>query len=234
MKNPSLSKSFCEPSTTTVAPSPAAPGHIGGDLVAVLARDQRAHLGVGVGAVSDDEAAEAAFDGGDERVADLADGDEHADGHATLAGRAVRGGDGGVCGRFDVCVFEHDHVVLRAAECLDALAVGARSLVDRLGDRGGSDEADGVDVGAVEDGVDGDLVTVHDVEHAGRQPGLEEQPGKEDRRGRVLLARLEHDGVAARDGAGDHPQRNHHREVERRDAADDSDGLLDAVHVDAC
>ena len=133
-------------------------------------------------AVADDEGAEARSIGGDERVADLADGDEHADGHAALAGRAVGGGDRGVRGRLDVGVFEHDHVVLRAAEGLDALAVGARALVDRLRDRGGADEADRVDVGAVEDRVDGDLVAVHDVEHAGGQARLQEQLGQEDGR----------------------------------------------------
>ena len=32
---------------------------------------------------------------------------------------------------------------------------------------------------------------------------------------------------------GDHPQRHHHREVERRDAGDDAERLADRVHVDA-
>ena len=62
-------------------------------------------------------------DGVDQRVADPADRDDHRDGHAALAGRAVAGGDGGVGGQVEVGVGEHDHVVLRAAEGLHALAV---------------------------------------------------------------------------------------------------------------
>ena len=52
-------------------------------------------------------------------------------------------------------------------------------------------------------------------------------------RRRILLAGLEHERVAAREGVGEHPHRHHGREVERRDAGHHAERLLDAVHVDA-
>ena len=42
-----------------------------------------------------------------------------------------------------------------------------------------------------------------------------------------------HERVAARQRVGQHPQRDHHREVERCDADDDADRLEHRVHVDA-
>ena len=70
------------------------------------------------------------------------------------------GVDGGVGGEVEVGVGQHEHVVLRAAERLDALAVRGAGLVDVLRDRGGADEGDGLDVGVGEQGVDGLLVAV--------------------------------------------------------------------------
>ena len=53
------------------------------------------------------------------------------------------------------------------------------------------------------------------------------------RRGRILLRRLQHERVAARDRGRPHPHGHHRREVERRDARDDAERLPDRVHVDA-
>ena len=105
-------------------------------------------------------------------------------------------------------------------------------LVDVLGDRGGADEADRGDVGMLEDAVDGDLVAVDDVEAAVGQTGLLQQLADEHARRRILLARLEDERVAARERVGEHPHRHHAGEVERGDAGDDAERLLDAVHVD--
>ena len=91
-----------------------------------------------------------------------------------------------------------------------------------------ADEADRGDVGVLEDAVDRHLVAVDDVEAAVGQAGLLEQLGDEHRRRRILLARLEDERVAARQRVGEHPHRHHRREVERRDAGDDAERLLDA------
>ena len=65
------------------------------------------------------------------------------------------------------------------------------------------------------------------------KPASLHQLGEQQRRRRILLRRLEHERVAARERVGEHPQRHHHREVERRDAGDDADRLQHRVHVDA-
>ena len=187
---------------------------------------------VGIGARADAQRREPLRDRVDEPVGDVADRDDDRDRHAPLARRAVRGRDRGVGGDVDVGVGQHDHVVLRAAERLHALAVRGAGHVDVARDRGRADEADRRDVGVLEQAVDRDRVAVHDVEHAVGQSGFGEQLGEQQRRRRVLLARLQHERVAARDRGGEHPQRHHRREVEGRDAGDDAERLADRVHVD--
>jgi hypothetical protein len=110
-------------------------------------------------------------------------------------------------------------VVLGAAEGLDALAVGGGGLVDVLRDRRGADEGDGLDVGVLEQRVDRLLVAVDDVHDAVGQTGLLPELGDGVDGRRVLLGRLDDDGVAAGDGDRHEPQRHHGREVERADDA---------------
>ena len=95
---------------------------VGGHLVAVLRGDERAHQRLGPGAVLDDDLGQALPDGLDERIVDIAHGDDRGDGHAALTGAAVAGRDGRVGGQADVRVGQHEHVVLGSAEGLDALA----------------------------------------------------------------------------------------------------------------
>ena len=103
----------------------------------------------------------------------LADGHRDRDRHAAFAGRAVAGADQRIDGLVHVGVGHDDHVVFRAAEALHAFAGRAAARVDVLGDRGRADEADGLDVAIIEDGVDRFLVAVDDIEDAvaaGRLP----------------------------------------------------------------
>ena len=74
---------------------------------------------------------------------------------------------------------------------------------------------------------------LHHREDAVRQPRLAPQIGEEQRRRRVLLARLEDERVPARDRVREHPHRHHGREVEGRDAGHHAERLPDRVHVDA-
>ena len=113
------------------------------------------------------------------------------------------------------------------------LPFAAAARIDVVGDRRRADEADGLDVGIVEDGVDHFLVAVDDVEDAGRQAGLDEQFGDAHRHARIALGRLQDEGVAAGDRRRDLPQRDHRREVERRDAGDDAERLAHRIDVDA-
>ena len=202
-------------------------------LVAMLTGDQRAHLVVGLVARTDLDRRDPLGDLADELVGDRLGGEDDADRHAPLAGGAVAGRHRGVGGHVEIGVGEHEHVVLRPAEGLDALAVLRSRLVDVAGDRRRADEADGGDVGVLEEPVDGDFVAMHDVEASRWEAGRGEQLGEEHRRRRILLAGLEHERVAARQGVGEHPHRHHRRKVERGDPGDDAERLADRVDVDA-
>ena len=193
--------------------------------------DERAHVAAAP-AVPGAQPGDPLLDLRDQLVADRVDRDERGDRHAALPRRAEARVDRGVRREVEVGVRQHEHVVLRAAEGLHALAVAGAGLVDVARDRRRADERDRLDVRVLEQPVDGLLVAVDDVEHARRQAGVRERLGDEDRRGRVLLARLEHDGVAGRDRDGHEPQRHHRREVERRDDRDDAERLADRVDVD--
>ncbi|OLE17655.1 MAG: hypothetical protein AUG88_06270 [Actinobacteria bacterium 13_1_20CM_4_68_12] len=91
------------------------------DLVAMLARDERPHLGIGLHPVADLHLRQALLDRPNELVARVADRNQHRDRHAALARRAVARRDGRVGGHVDIGVGQDDHVILRAAERLHAL-----------------------------------------------------------------------------------------------------------------
>ena len=124
-------------------------------------------------------------------------------------------------------------MVLGAAETLHALAVGGALSIDVLGNVGGADETDGHDIGIVEDGIDGNLVTVDDVEDAGRQSRLDEQISEHQGYRWIALGGLQDEGVAAGNCRRCLPQRDHRREVEGCDAGDHAQGLAHRVDVDA-
>ena len=133
---------------------------------------ERPHLGALVEARPDLDLRQPLLDRRDERLGDVADGEHDGDRHAALAGRAVGGADRGIGRHLDVGVGEDDHVVLRPAERLDALAVLRPRLVDVARDRRRADEADRGDVGVLEQRVDRDLVALDDVEDAVRHARL--------------------------------------------------------------
>src|SRR5262245_9455271 len=90
----------------------------------------------------------------------------------------------------------------------------------------------------MEDGVDSDLIAMDDVKDAGDiktggGAGLHEELSEADRHRGVTLGGLEDEGVADGDGDAEHPHRDHGREVEWRDAGDDSQGLTHGIDVDA-
>ena len=108
-------------------------------------------------------------------------------------------------------------MVLRAAQRLHALAVARRF------GRHGAQRAEPTNEMAATSGwldqrVDRLPRAVDDVQHALGKAGLEEQLGQPHRAQRRPLRRLEDEGVAGHDRDGQHPQRDHHREVERRNA----------------
>ncbi|MNN06453.1 hypothetical protein D3C81_1192440 [compost metagenome] len=124
-------------------------------------------------------------------------------------------------------------MVLGAAHGLDAFPVLGAHLIDVVGDVGRADEADGVDVGVGQDGVDRHLVAVDDVQHALGRAGLHHQFAQTHRQRRIALGRLQDEGVAGGDRHAEHPHRDHAGEVERGDARHDAERLAHGIDVDA-
>ena len=92
---------------------------------------------------------------------------------------------------------------------------------DGASHRGGSGEAHEVDVGMGREALGaGRALLDHDVEHAGRQPGLVGGLAEDDGLERGLRARPEHDAAAGHERGHDLPEVGRQREVGRRDRAD--------------
>ena len=195
---------------------------------------ERTHLGIAVRAGADLDLLDLGLQRFDQRVARLvAHRDRHRDRHAALAGGAIGGAHQRIRGHVEIGVGQHDGVVLGAAERLHPFAVGAARGIDIFGDRGGADEAHCRDIRVFEDGIDRHLVAMDDAENAFRATGLLEKLGHEIGCGRVLLRRLQDEGVAAGERDREHPHRHHGGEVERRDAGHHAQGLAHGIAVDS-
>ena len=168
----------------------------------------------------------------DDRL-DVADGDHQGGGHAALAGAAVGGGDDGGGGEFGVGVGDDEQVVLGAAEAEHALAEGGAPCVEDLGDLGGADEGHGLDVGVVDEGLDGGLAAVDGVEDAVGEAGLLQEAGELEGAVGDDLGGFEDEGVPGGEGLGEHPQGDHDGEVEGDDAGDHAEGLVGDAAIDA-
>src|SRR5580704_6201150 len=146
---------------------------ITGDLVAVYARNQWAHFRARLRAIGDLEARDALFHAREQGLGGaIADRNGHRDRHAALA-RGTEGRARERVGRLvHVRIRHHDHVVLRPAQRLYALAGRGAAAVDILSNRGGTDKADSRNAGMVEDCIHYALVAVHHVKYSIRQPGF--------------------------------------------------------------
>jgi hypothetical protein len=182
---------------------------------------------------SDSQGARAVGEARHDPVGHVAHEHGDGDGHASLAGRAVRGTDERIDGLVEVRVRHHDHVVLGAAESLHAFAAPGAFFVHVLCHRGGADEAHGADVRMRQDRAHERRVAVDHVEKAVRQARALEQLRHQERRGWVPLAGLQDERVAAGERDGKHPARHHAREVEGRDAGDHAERLPDRPVVEA-
>ncbi|MNQ33243.1 hypothetical protein D3C85_466680 [compost metagenome] len=100
-------------------------------------------------------------------------------------------------------------------------------------DLGRADEGHGLDVRVVADQVHRVDAAVDDVEYTLGYTGFQRQFHQAHGHQRVLLGRLEDEGIAGGDGHREHPQRDHRREVERGDAGAHAQWLHQGVGVDA-
>ena len=195
--------------------------------------DDRAHFSRQVFAVQDLQGFGALDQFGHDFVGHIAHQHRHTDGHATLSSRAVGSTNQGIDHLVQIGVRHDHHVVFRATQSLHALAMVGASLVDVVGNRRGTDKADGFDIGVHQQGVHRFFVALHDVEHAIGQPRLLEQIGQHQRRCRVGRAGFQDKGVTRGDGHGEHPHGHHDRKVEWRDTSHHTQGLAQCPVVDA-
>src|SRR5690242_14575030 len=72
-----------------------------------------------------------------------------------------------------------------------------------------------------------------DVQDARRYSRLSSEIGDQQRRRWVFLRGLQHEGVPGGDRVGEHPERDHCREVERSYAGDDPERLANRIDVDS-
>src|SRR5471032_3008176 len=153
--------------------------------------------------------------------------------HATLTGSAETGTDQGDEGLLAIGIRQHHCVVLGAHHRLHAFAMLAREVVNVGADGGGADERHGLDVLVGTDAIDHILAAMYYVEHTGWHARFHRQFNQQHGRHRVLLGGFEYERVAAGDGHREHPQRDHGREVERRDPGADTQWLTQRVGINA-
>merc|ERR1719322_527801 len=124
-------------------------------------------------------------------------------------------------------------MVLGSHVALDSLAIGGSSLVYVSSSRVSTDKGDCSDVRMITDEVDGVMLTVDDIDDTIWHTRLLEKLQQRHAGRGVPLTGLHDVGVAADGGHGEHPQRDHGREVEGRDAGTDSKGRPEGgqVHV---
>ena len=82
-------------------------------------------------------------------------------------------------------------------------------------------------------GVGHGAIAVHEVENAGWEAGLVQQPGDPLQGERCLFGRFEHVGVARRQCVREEPERHHAGEIEGGDHAEHTQGQAQHLAIDA-
>ena len=158
---------------------------------------------------------------------------EPAAGEADLAGVAEDRLDRPVHGVVDVGVLEDDVRALAAELQAHGSEVACGYGADDLAGAGLSREGDALDIRILRQsrscGVGS--VSVHDVEHAGREPCLDGESSHDGRGYRRVLGGLPDDGVAPGQCGHHLPRAQHEGEVPWRDGRDDAHGLPARVGV---
>ena len=195
-------------------------------LLAMRGGDERAVRSFGIVGRADLERLDTRLEPVHQRIGDLA-----CDGNRNR--RTVARADQFIRHLIEIGVGHDDGVVLGSTHGLHALPAGRALRIDIFGDSRGTDETHGLDVRVFENGIDGVLVAIDDLQHARRAARFHEKFGQAQRYARILFARLVDEAIAASDGDAEHPHRDHGREVERRDAGDNAKRLAHGIDVDA-
>src|SRR6516164_1209193 len=101
-----------------------------------------------------------------------------------------------------------------------------------LGNRSGSDKADRLNLGVVQDAVNNWLVPLNYIENSVRQTSFLQKLRNHDGNARITLAGLQKKRISARNRYRKHPHRNHCRKVERRNSSHNAEWLTHRPAID--
>lgn len=142
--------------------------------------------------------------------------DDSAQSHASLSGCAESSIDQSIQGVFLVSIRHNDAMVLGPHIALHALSVDSTLPINELSSAVASNEGDGSDIWVVANLFGRIKPSLHDIQNSFGETYFLAEFEEEVGGSWHSLGRLEHVGVAACDSEGEHPERNHSREVERR------------------
>ena len=125
------------------------------------------------------------------------------------------------------------HVVLGAAQRLNALAIAGGGFIDVLGHRRGAHETDGFHIGMLQQAVDGNAIALQHRKDAIGHARLLDEFRQIERHRRVAFRGFQKKGISARDGVSEHPHRHHRREVEWRNTRHHTQWLADLIYIHA-
>ena len=155
---------------------------------------------------------------------DLLVEDEPAGGGAALTGGPERAPQDSFQRQVEVGVVHHDHRVLAAHLQRQPLVHPPAGLADQGAGLGRTGERDDRHVGVLHQRLaDGLSPSVHQLDHLGRQPGLQQDLDQQVDGVRHVFRRLDDHGVSAHQRGEHLPGGDGQREVERRDQADQAD-----------
>ncbi len=198
------------------------------DLGPVLGRDERPGLGRVVRSVAQPYPLRAGSHLRDEPVVDRVLDDGPRPRRADLAGVGEGRGQGVVHDGLEVGVVEDDVGALAAHLERDLLEVDCRASEQRPARVMAAGQRDEVHVGAVRQRLaDPFAWSEHEVDDAGRDAGLVEEPGQGDGRERRHLGGLHDHGVARSQRGRDLPAHLEERVVPRPDQTAHANGLVD-------
>ncbi len=136
-------------------------------------------------------------------------------------------------GELHVRIGQNDDVILRAALALHAFAAGRGARVDMSGNGGRTYKTDGAHLRMVAKRVYHFFSAVDEIYDSFGQAGFfQKLEGAMHGEGNALR-RLQDESIAARDGIGQKPVRDHRRKIEGHDGGDDAEGLADLHFVHA-
>ncbi|GBH07410.1 Cytochrome c biogenesis factor [Pseudomonas syringae pv. actinidiae] len=148
-------------------------GNITTDLIAMLTGNQRPHVQAAGGARTDLEALDLWNQFSHQRIGNLiTDADRDRDRHATLTAGSISRAHQSTDGVVQVGIRHQHSMILGPAQRLNTLAPRCALFIDVLGNGCRTHETQRLDLWRFDQRINRDLVAMHHIQHALRQPGF--------------------------------------------------------------